>query len=141
MSEENVEVVRRLFDALARGDFEGATSELDPNAEWHNTAVFPGPKVVRGATAIVDFLRDMFAAYSGSEGTIENIADADDTVVVEIHSRARGARSGIPIDARWANTFRLRHAKVVRVDTHGRYAEALQAAGLRERVRANRRAT
>jgi hypothetical protein len=80
----------------------------------------------------VDFLRDMFEAYSVSEGTIENVADADDIVVVEIHSWGHGARSGIPIDARWANTFRLRHAKVVRVDTHGRYAKALQAAGLEE---------
>jgi ketosteroid isomerase-like protein len=132
MSRENVEVVRRLHEALRRGDFDGAVGELEPDAEWHNTAVFPGPKVVRGATAIVEFLRDMFEAYSVGGATIENVAEGDDIVVAELHSWGHGAGSGIPIDSRWANIFWLRDRKVIRVDTHGRYAKALEAVGLSE---------
>ena len=134
MSEENLAVVRRLFDALGSANYEEAASELHPNAEWHNTAMYPGPRVVRGAKAIEDFWRDMSEAYTTKGGAIEisNVADADDVVVIELRGRVRGTGSGIPIDTRWAHSFRLRDAKVLRVKTYGRYIKALEAAGLRE---------
>jgi ketosteroid isomerase-like protein len=34
MSQENVEVFKRAFDAINRRDAEGLVSELDPEVEW-----------------------------------------------------------------------------------------------------------
>jgi hypothetical protein len=44
--------------------------------------------------------------------------------------RARG--SGAPVDVRWAAIFEVVDQRIVRVDVHGKYAKALEAAGLRE---------
>jgi ketosteroid isomerase-like protein len=74
----------------------------------------------------------MFEAYSVDGAAIENVAEGDDVVVMQLHSWGCGAGSGIPVDPRWAHTFRLRDAKVLRVDTYGRYVKALEAAGLSE---------
>jgi ketosteroid isomerase-like protein len=35
MSQENVEVFKRAFDAINRRDAEALLSELDPEVEWH----------------------------------------------------------------------------------------------------------
>ena len=53
MSEENVEIVRRLIDAWNRQDIEGMLALIDPEAEYVNapTAVEPGTR--RGHDAIV----------------------------------------------------------------------------------------
>ena len=36
MSQENLEVVQKLFDAVARGDIEGALRYVRPDGEWVN---------------------------------------------------------------------------------------------------------
>ena len=42
MSRGNVEIVRRVVEALRVGDYDRAASDFDPDAEWHNTDMFPG---------------------------------------------------------------------------------------------------
>jgi ketosteroid isomerase-like protein len=132
----NVEVVRGLFEAVSRRDYDAAALALDPDAEWHNTAAFPGPRIVRGARAICRFWEDMFDSYGGGSGglagmEIERVKEGDDVVVVLIHGWWR-ARGDVPLEARWAQTFWLRDAKILRGEAHGQYGTALQAAGLRE---------
>ena len=55
MSQENVEVVRRFFEALSRQDYEVASTCLQPDAEWRNTSSFPGSQTLVGARAIFEF--------------------------------------------------------------------------------------
>ncbi len=102
MSEENPEIVRRFIESIGDGDYESAGRQLDPNGEWHNTM------------------------------KVEEIVDGGEIIVVKVHGWGRGAGSGVPIDVRWAHVMRLRGAKVLRVDTYGRFERALEAAGLQE---------
>ena len=132
MSQENVEVVRRFVECWASGNIDAAVTELHPDAEWHNTAVFPGPRTVRGAKAIEDFWRDLTEAWSLGGGRMERVADGGDVVVIEVRGWARGHGSGVPVDTRWAHSFRLQGGKVVCVRTYGSYGKALEAAGLSE---------
>ena len=132
----NVEVVRGLFEAVSRRDYDTAALALHPDAEWHNTEAFPGPRTVRGAKDICRFWEDMFDSYAGGSGgaarmEIERVAEGDDVVVVLIHGWWR-ARGDVPLDTRWAQTFWLRDAKILRGQAHGKYDTALDAAGLRE---------
>ena len=133
---ENVDVVRALFEAVSRRDYDTAAHLLDPDAEWHNTAVFPGPRTVRGARAISQFWRDMFESYGGFGDAggmeIEQLTEGDDVVVVQMHGWWRAAGGEVPLDARWAHIFWLRRSKICRGEAHGRYATALEAARLRE---------
>jgi ketosteroid isomerase-like protein len=132
MSQENVEIVRRMYEAIARHDYEQAVTDIHPAAEWHNTSVYPGPRIVRGPTAIQRFLQDLFDTYVASGITIEEISHAAGVVVLQLHGWGRGKGSGAPVDVRWAHTVRLQDGRLFRVDTYGSYAKALEAAGLSE---------
>jgi ketosteroid isomerase-like protein len=132
----NVEVVRGLFEAVSRRDYDAVALALHPDAEWHNTEAFPGPRTVRGARAICRFWEDIFDSYGGGSGRsagmeIERVAEGDDVVVILIHGWWR-ARDDVPLDTRWAQTFWLRDARILRGQAHGQYDTALEAAGLRE---------
>ena len=50
MSPENVEIVRRSFEAFARGDFESALAEHDPGSEWCTAADEPDRRTYRRTT-------------------------------------------------------------------------------------------
>ena len=49
---------------------------------------------------------------------------------MQVHSWGRSKGSGIPLDERWAVTFRFAGGRIVRADVRGDYAKALAAAGL-----------
>jgi ketosteroid isomerase-like protein len=134
MSQENVDAVRRLIGAISSRNYEVVAEYLAPDAQWHNTNVFPGPTTVVGADAIEEFLRDLFEVYrGGSSGIeIEELVDAGETVIVGLHGWGHGMSSGVPIDSRWAHAIRFSGVKVARVDTYGRFSSALEAAGLRD---------
>jgi ketosteroid isomerase-like protein len=135
MSEENVELVRRCVAALDREDYEVARSCFEEEAEWNNTATFPGPRTVLGAGAIVEFWQDLSESFRrGSQGgtRIEDIRASEDRVVVALHTRGRGAASGAPIDVDYALTVSVRDGMIRRVDVSGDYSRALGAAGLSE---------
>ena len=136
MSRENVEIARKLIQRVSDARYGDAAAYLQPDAEWHNTRAFPGPKTVVGATAIQEFWRDLFGAYGGDRSEsgmeIERVAHASDVVAVLVHGWGQGRGSEIPIDTRWAHTLRIRDSKVQRIDTYGRFDDALGAAGLSE---------
>jgi ketosteroid isomerase-like protein len=48
MSEENVEVVPRIFESWAEGDFRGGADELDPDVMFVVRKPFPEPGTVIG---------------------------------------------------------------------------------------------
>src|SRR2546421_7540205 len=52
MSQENVELVRRMWDAWLAGDVQGALSFYDPDVEWDGTNL-PDGHVARGHEAIL----------------------------------------------------------------------------------------
>ncbi len=132
MSQQNVEVVQRFVEALDRRDYDDAIPCLHGDAEWHNTAAFPGPRTVSGPTAIVEFWRGLVESFDPAEGgtEVENITASGDHVVAGVHSQGIGAGSGVPIDVRYALSFSLRSKRIARVAVSGDYATALEAAGL-----------
>jgi ketosteroid isomerase-like protein len=136
MSQEDVKAVRGLFEAASHGDYETFVLALHPDAEWHNTSSFPGPRMVRGAEAIARFLRDMVETYGSSAGSvdmeIEEIVDANDTLVIGVCGWWRAPDSDVPFEIRWGQTMSFRNGKLVRGEAHRSYSAALEAVGLRE---------
>jgi ketosteroid isomerase-like protein len=132
MSQENVELVRRAFEAVRRGDYQGATRGFHADAVWHNTVEFPGPATCVGPQAIIDFWETLVESFEESRMDIERVVEGENSVVLRVHSVAQGRAGAVPVNLHWAMAFHVRGSKIRRVDVHGDWAKALEAVGLAE---------
>jgi ketosteroid isomerase-like protein len=139
MSQENVEIVRRGFEAfragLSRGD-PGAVFDsglLAPDAEWIPAPNTPGLRpVYRGREGFVEFMRAWTEDFEWSID-LERVIDAgNDRVVAVFHQRATGMASGAPVELHMALLYDLENGRVIRMRNFLDPAEALESAGLSE---------
>jgi ketosteroid isomerase-like protein len=127
MSQENVEVVRGLFAALEKQDWEAALGLFDPEVEWSPTeGTFHGPE------GVVTSLAEWLEPWEEHHIDAEEFKEVGDQVVAVIHLTGRGAGSGMEIDQRFFQVYAVRSGKIVRMVEFIRRAEALEAAELRE---------
>jgi ketosteroid isomerase-like protein len=135
MSQENVEIVRRLLNAWNRQDIEGILALTDPEAEYVNapTAVEPGTR--RGQDEIVAVLRTQWESLPGALQEIDRFHDRGD----EIITVGRVSRTMPGSDARMSNplliSWKFRDGKLIRLEQLGagpEFPDALEAAGLSE---------
>lgn len=131
MSLENVELVRRGYDAFNRGDIEGALEILHPDVEW-STYLVPGPGggTYRGHEGVRELWDDARNIFGDFRNDPERLMEAGDKVVAFITVRGRGKASGIDVKARIAHVMTLRDGKVASVQSFEDRDEALKAAGL-----------
>jgi uncharacterized protein len=132
MSQENVEIVRELFEHWERGDWGGGRELFDDNCEVvFSTSWFPdagaygvGREALRAWIAFTD-------AFEEFRVVVEQIVEAGEHVVALVWNRGRGRVSGADVDAKVGAVFTLRDGKIVRYELTDR-REALEAAGLSE---------
>jgi ketosteroid isomerase-like protein len=129
MSEENLELVRTIYDRFRAGDTDGALALHDPEIEIHDRPQAPDPQVYRGFDGVLTSLGVSQAAFEGLDLVPEEFVDAGDQVVVVFRCRGPGRESGVPIDERLAHLWTLRDGKAVRMAVHSSRDEALRAAG------------
>jgi ketosteroid isomerase-like protein len=138
MSRENVEVVRRAFEAFNRGGPEALISGgfWSPEIVWDTTpSGIPGLGVYRGYDEVRSaFEDDWFTAFPFEEWelAVEELIDHGDQVIVLSRQRGRGASSGVAVELEQAHVFTLRGGKIVRFDSYLDRRKALEAVGLRE---------
>jgi ketosteroid isomerase-like protein len=105
MSQENVEIVRTLFDAFARRDHEAAFAHYDADIEWDTSRVREGADVdtagvYHGHDGVRAYWRRWLSAWEDVEATGVEFVDGGQTVVALIHQqRLRGHGSGIEVGA------------------------------------------
>jgi ketosteroid isomerase-like protein len=136
MSQENVEIVHRLFDAAARRDSATVRALYDPEVEWDNTR---GPlrglierKVYRGYEGVRHWWREYREPLESLWNEVEDLIDAGDQVVSVQTTHARGRASGVAVELAHATVWTVREGKIVRVALFTTRAEALEAVGLAE---------
>jgi uncharacterized protein len=134
MSQENVELVRRVFEATARRDAEAVIALYHPEIEWDTSRAelgrMIGGGVFRGYEGARRFLRSYNEAWEQLNYEIEELIDAGDRVVSIVNNRARGRTSGVEVELRMPGVWTIRGGKVARVVFFTTRAEALEAAGL-----------
>jgi ketosteroid isomerase-like protein len=132
MSQENVEIVRRYFEAVIREDLDGWKALLASEVEFvplaANLQGGPARGVENVARSVGEFI-ESFASYSLSP---EAFYDAGDQVVAVLHRTAESARSSALIEDRFAQLFWLRDGRIIRMHSFQRIRDALEAAGLSE---------
>jgi hypothetical protein len=97
MSEENVEVVRKLIDAFNRGDLDAWLGFLSPEVTWESLP-FPGFRdVYRGRAEAREWIEQLLEVFEEAHLEIEEItALSDDRVLIGYTQIARGRGSGLP---------------------------------------------
>ena len=133
MSEENVEIVRRAWEASERRDNEAALALYDPTIEIHVTeqAGFD-TAVYRGLEGVQEFFRHLLDAFGEMHNEVEEWIDAGDDVIAMVHTYGRGRRSGVPVDMVQAHLWTVREGRLCRLQVIATRAEALESAGLSE---------
>ena len=131
MSQENVEIVRQIYDAYLSGDYEAAFARIDPEVEF-DVSIRPEGKVYHGHEGVADALRTWTGTWETFRMEVEEMIDAGDHVVGVERQSGQGRGSGIPLAQHYFSVFTLRDGKVTRIIWLPTREQALEAAGLSE---------
>jgi ketosteroid isomerase-like protein len=125
VSEQNLELVRRIYDIWSRE--ESARDLIAEDVEYVNPsyAVEPGTRRGRKSFSVV---RDTYEDFSVR---VERFLDAGgEDVVVLARYTASGRGSGVPVEGEHGYVWTVRGGQAVRFRWFQSHREALDAAGL-----------
>jgi ketosteroid isomerase-like protein len=134
MSQENVEVAKRVIDAFNRRDADAIFECVNPDIEWFPAVpVSFGGGALRGREGIESYLRDVSDTWEEYRVLSEDFRDlGENQVLVLSRVEGRGASSGGRVDEAMGQIFDIRDGKISRVRTYLDHDEALKAVGLGE---------
>jgi ketosteroid isomerase-like protein len=126
VSEENVEVVRRLIDAVNANDV--PPDLMTDDVELKNAATAVTEATYIGYEGALKWRQDFFDVVEDARYELDAVlAIGDDYVVIANSLVGRGAASGVPVDMRWTSAFWFRDGKICRAAGFNTRAEALKA--------------
>jgi ketosteroid isomerase-like protein len=130
MSQENVGVVRAVFEAQRQHDWHAFSDLYDPEIEWHDVSGLWGDwGTRRGFEAVRDAWVTWFEAFEQVDFGVEDLVEVGDNVVTDIWMSGRGRASGLLVNQRVSAVWTVRGGRVVQVSGYRERAEALHAAG------------
>lgn len=137
MSEANVEIVRRVFDAAARHDTEAVFAAYRRDVEYDFSgsplrSFIGATTVYRGHEGMRQWVRDRYDAWESIEDDCRELIDAGDRVVTFVITRGRGRSSGVDVELRHYGVWTIDDGKIVRVEWFYSREDALEAAGRQE---------
>jgi ketosteroid isomerase-like protein len=133
MSQENVEIVRRGWEAFIRRDLDALLALCDPAVEWDTTNFegWPEDGVYRGQAAVRRFMEDWLGSWDRYEAGVEEyLDDGRDSVVVLCWQQGFGPGSDAPVHMDFAQICTVTDGLVCRIAAWSDREEALEAAGL-----------
>ena len=134
MSQENVEVVRRVTDVMDAEGFEAALpiflEAAHPDLEWREDPAWPGSATHRGIEQVRQVILDRMGTLDFDQQT-EDLIDVDDKVVVLVRWVGRGKASGAQGEISMAMVWTVREQAITRVEFFLDRAQALEDVGLR----------
>ena len=131
MSQENVEIVRRMYEAF---NDEGVAGTLDYYADeivWHSDPRFPGGGTYKGKERAAEYMQSLIDYWEHIELRVEELIPKGDQVLAILTSHNVG-REGVTMDSFWAHLWTVADGKMQDVRSFLDREAALQAAGLSE---------
>ena len=122
MSGWNIEVVRGVYDAFARGEF--PAESFDDDAEWHTDPLLPRPMTFHGRDEVAAYFSRFIGAWRalGAE-PVEFEARPGEQVVATV----RVGPEAMGLEGVVAHLWTLRHGRVLRVRVFGMREAAIEA--------------
>ena len=113
---ENKQVVRRFYDAAARGDMDACFAILADDVKWTNIGTTKFSGTYTGKQALLEqLLGPLFAQLkAGIFPTIENLIAEADVVVAQTTGTAE-THDGISYNNSYCQVMRIREGKIVEV--------------------------
>jgi ketosteroid isomerase-like protein len=131
MSEESVELVRRVFEAYNSGDIGRIVAMTDPEFEGEIPPELSAePDTYRGHDGIRRYFESFQDAMQEIRFHPERIWDAGDSAVVILRLTAKGRQTAIPVEQRLALAWTFRDGRALRVRAYATREQALKAVGL-----------
>lgn len=111
VEQDNIELVKRGYEAFASGDMDTVMALFDDNIEW----VQPGNSAISGTYHGKGELAQYMAGLAAKSPTVKlNRTVADGDTVVALTDVTAGGETGHDADV-----FTIRDGKTVRVEIHG----------------------
>ena len=131
MSRENVEIVRRGFDAWNTGNMDALRALYDPDVIVRAVEEWPEPGPYVGREAVMRQWEKQREAWNVDVlEAVGDYIDVGDQVVVRVLWRGSGAGPEARIEL--TAIFRCRNAKIVGTEFFWNHSAALKAVGLEE---------
>ena len=132
MSQDDAELITRMYDLVRRGDIAGLVEIISPQFELHENVLAPDAAVYYGPEGLKRWLDAGLEAFSDFRFEPERFIERGDWIFAPVHSYGRGKGSGAPFDARYVTAFKVERGKIVFAASYGDLSEALEAVGLEE---------
>jgi ketosteroid isomerase-like protein len=131
MSEENLEIVRRQFEAWNAGDFDQWAEAWDRDVEVIAPEGWPDGEVNRGLDAWRRQAERLRESWAEARIEIDEIRPIESGVLSRIRYVTKG-NTGLPFETPMAAVFFIRERKIKLAQYFWTISDALEAAGLQE---------
>jgi ketosteroid isomerase-like protein len=129
MSQENVEIVRRGFEAWNAGDMDALREIFDPGIVWRAPEGWPEPGPYIGREAVMRQQEQLRGTWdSDSFELISDFIDVGDRVAVRYIWR--GVGQGPESNIELTGVFTVRKGTIPHIEFFWDHAEALEALGV-----------
>jgi ketosteroid isomerase-like protein len=133
MSQENVELGRRTFEAIQRGDFAFVQNMMAPDAVIVQPPEVPDAKTYEGPDAIRRGWEDWPRQWEDFQIELVEVVDVDDDTLISVtRQRGRGRDSGIEMDFEVFFVTYGRAGLITRMEMFFSREQAVKAVGLEE---------
>ena len=129
MSQENVNLARRGYEAFAGRDLDAVFELFDPEIEAHDPPEMPDAAIHRGHEAVRGDWAQTYELFDDFTIEVEETIDCGDDVVVFLRYRGRGKESGAEVEASMAHVWTARDGKAIRLRQFLDREKALAAVG------------
>lgn len=124
-------VLREMYEAFNRGEYEQSTAMLHERVELHQAATIPDTDTYVGREQFVKGLVRWLSGFEpGFQYVPEEVLDAGDRVFMRVALRGRGRGSGIELEEDIFHVWEVLDGKPFRCWVFWKGDEARKAAGL-----------
>jgi ketosteroid isomerase-like protein len=129
MSQDNVEVVRRVIAYLNETGAAGPLELFDPDVTFTTRGELGGGETFTGREGIRRAVAMFGEVWAKTTAHVVDLIEGDNVVVAVLRMELR-SHAGVDLEVEEAWAYRLRDDKIARVEQHGKREDALDAAGL-----------
>ena len=132
MSQQNVEIVRRIYEEGLIDRDPATVLEFTPDIEYVNPPEAVEPGIRRGPAEVAQAMHGFSEFFDSSRHELRELFDCGDSVVAAVSFFARGRGSDREVVRDEAHTWTLRDGRIARFEWGRDLGAALEAARLSE---------